>query len=880
MNLGDRLDGKFVLVSRLGAGRFSEVFRGTTLGAHSQPVAIKILKDPMDDALTREVFEREVESLRSLRHENIVEFLGSGQTPDARPYLATEFCDKSIAPLGRWDSSLAVEFVEALLLALQQAHGDGIVHRDLKPQHLLRKDPDGPIKVIDFGISSIRRRLPTGVTLAGHFTPGYACADQMAGRPSRPQFDLYAVAACSLWFLAGRAPDSEIGLATQLKDLSGVPKAFREFLKSLTNVDDQTLTAGTALRRLHEISANWRATEEHRLILTHDLLRSLSLHWDLNGDVVAACTRVSEDLSPVHGVYPYLAAAKGASDRVAFQGYSYRLMGRNYLWRMTVHQSGRAFTVSSFEGLSPDELDAHRQTGIEMPIDWFVTPPAQVDSSFRPVEAVCCQLIDFEARKADEWESTRSRIEMVEGWENVFRLQRQLLANPASLTDYTDFEEDGDLLRVKVTLGAVQPNLWRPEEPLSMTSSESSEPVSVGRFAGRAHDRVLVRRDDNRAIRELAHRGRIGPDRGLAYAALRRQQDALFVVRKGTAVNPLLSEVLCGLREPEVPDPSHVTDWVQSALDPAKQKAVELALGTNDVVLIQGPPGTGKTVAIAELVLQILKREPQSKILLVSQSNVALDQALEKIAGADADVLMTRIARDEDKVSDYARPWILRHKTLEWRERVLAKSKSYLDSLIPDASQNLSVSSARQLLADLVGLQTRTKALAATRMPILGMIAAEQRRGEDRLDSETREELALVDEELQKCREDREVALDLLKEFFDSRHVVVEGEPESWSIALDGIGAAEALRPESRLAALWDEWRRQFGRGLPYEAALARRARVLAGTCLGSAWHPSVSRGEFDWVICDESGRATSPELMVPLVRARRAVLVYRNHKI
>jgi hypothetical protein len=165
-------------------------------------------------------------------------------------------------------------------------------------------------------------------------------------------------------------------------------------------------------------------------------------------------------------------------------------------------------------------------------------------------------------------------------------------------------------------------------------------------------------------------------------------------------------------------------------------------------------------------------------------------------------------------------------------------------------------------------------------MPILGRLSGEARRGDGGQPSDARDELELLDEELAERRETRDIATELLREFFESHGVVIEGPPDTWGERLQAIGAAQALNPRSGLAGLWDEWRRQFGRGLPYEAALARRSRILAGTCLGAASHLAVSRGEFDWVIVDESGRATSPEILVPLLRGKRAVLVGDHHQL
>ena len=49
---------------------------------------------------------------------------------------------------------------------------------------------------------------------------------------------------------------------------------------------------------------------------------------------------------------------------------------------------------------------------------------------------------------------------------------------------------------------------------------------------------------------------------------------------------------------------------------------------------------------------------------------------------------------------------------------------------------------------------------------------------------------------------------------------------------------------------------------------------MVGATCIGVAAKGEVSELEFDWVIVDEAGRAIAPELLVPIVRGRKIVLV------
>src|SRR5690606_32184120 len=99
--------------------------------------------------------------------------------------------------------------------------------------------------------------------------------------------------------------------------------------------------------------------------------------------------------------------------------------------------------------------------------------------------------------------------------------------------------------------------------------------------------------------------------------------------------------------------------------DQQKQlEAVAKTLLAKDLALIQGPPGTGKTTVIAEIIWQTLLREPKAKLLITSQTNLAVDNALERIKGKKI-VRPIRVGNiekfeDEGKVysNDRIKSWI------------------------------------------------------------------------------------------------------------------------------------------------------------------------------------------------------------------------------
>lgn len=876
--------GDYIVSKQLGSGRFSSVFAGISLDGQERRVAIKLLTDRMDNPTFKATFDVEVMALKTLSHENIVSILDSGTTDDGFPYLITEICDAPLQAIGKWDKS-AVELAKTLLSAIQQAHAFGVIHRDIKRHHILYVDSARTIgpKIVDFGIAKIRKNIGSGVTLASYYTPGYACDDQIAGKDAKPCFDLYAVAACMVWYLTSRDPAPEEPLAAQISRLdSSIPEQFRNFLAVLARTDNTALTAGAALRTLEELSAKWVDAPPCYLEVHSDTIKDLATALGISQDnVVGVLQAIEDDLEAVNNRFPVLAVQEKRTDPVAALSYNYRLIGSDYIWRLAPRPAGRSFVLTRFEKPSPIDLEGQRLSGVEIPLLWTVkryTEGAPVDGT--PILPICEMVVKAEVVRQKEKAKSESRVKLVETWENVFQLQRWVLGAPDRAVTYRGWIARDELIQVTLTSGQTVPAAWTAGQRLAMTRMDGGV-ASAGILVRVAEDNLTLTPTLATKLENIAPVGEVREDRGLEYAALDRQQKALAAIRQGRACNPDLPDIICGTREPLPGTEVVVPDWYHPSLDQPKRNAVTKALGCQDILLIQGPPGTGKTVAIAELVLQILRREAKSRILLVSQSHVAVDQAIERITKVDPKVSLVRLGRNEDKVAPGVKPWQLQGRVDVWRSEVLKRSREYLAGLGLDPAAAARVSSIQDLLSEIEMYDKKIKEWTSARMAPLSSLSRLTRRpesgnGDDRNDEEdVRAEIELIDEELRSLREDRKAAVDLAQESFALHGISVEGEPSSWKEHVALFGAASSLGPEQLdLVGLWDSWRRQFGRGLPYQAALAKRSRVLCGTCLGTAAHPAVDRGEFGWVIVDEAGRATPPELLVPLVRGKRAILV------
>lgn len=94
--------------------------------------------------------------------------------------------------------------------------------------------------------------------------------------------------------------------------------------------------------------------------------------------------------------------------------------------------------------------------------------------------------------------------------------------------------------------------------------------------------------------------------------------------------------------------------------------AVKRAVGNQSILLIQGPPGTGKTTVITEIVRQLVAEK--KKVLVTSQTHVAVDNVLEKIK-EDREISIVRIGFHE-AVSDFSKEHLIDFSLARFKEKI------------------------------------------------------------------------------------------------------------------------------------------------------------------------------------------------------------------
>ncbi len=246
--------GPYRIGRRIGRGGMGTVYHGTNVES-GQPAAIKVLSARLAiEEGFRERFETEIETLKKLKHPNIVRLYGFGEEAGYLYYVmelveGTNVEDELQAGR-RFNWREATHLGIKLAKALKHAHDHGVIHRDIKPANLLLTQNDD-IKLADFGIARLfgNTRLTSDGGLIG--TAEYMAPEQADGRPVTFHCDLYSLGGVLFAMLAGRPPFRGGSLPELLqyhrvckpprvsRFAAEVPEEFEELIMQLLAKDPQ-----------------------------------------------------------------------------------------------------------------------------------------------------------------------------------------------------------------------------------------------------------------------------------------------------------------------------------------------------------------------------------------------------------------------------------------------------------------------------------------------------------------------------------------------------------------------------------------------------------------------------------------------------------------
>lgn len=885
--VGDLVEDKYrVLELMQSNGGMSNIYRAQ----HEISGAFYAIKTPKNVGLSGDEllpFQREIEALTALSHQNIIALEDVGRNSDGSPSLVLKWhkCDlvNRITESGRMDWKRFYEcYGRPILEGLRHAHTRRFSHRDLKPHNILLDEFDHP-KIIDFGLARSIDKPQIGPTLKFAGSQPYTPPETDDGYlPERR--DVYSWAAISVSCLTGKIYQDLPALQAGLRALreGEVPKAELEKALSV-NRDDRHETAFALLAQTDQfhtdalerakpkvtIYVSWspscldHARAEQPNLQTEDSIKAFVV-----GDINIECAATLDET----GVTPILSLV-GATVRLNC------LLDTKYQDRFFI---SRVY----FDSLSVSQMRREsmpKLTGISL---HFGNPPIGVNSAQQVRSLFTCIQMAEEQRQrvCDE----RSRYKWFDCWNTFLRekdqfhksKQRKLRAqriqpvdeNQFVATISDEFSSDDVGGSVVIQLASGRPLIFEVDRIVA-------DQLFLRLVAGVPH---LVPRKN--AILE----GNYEAER----QAISRQRNAVEEIRQERAVNPRLLQLICDPSSAAAPELAGL-NASSTNLSEDKLAILDAALGVQSIHVVKGPPGTGKTTLIAELISIYLQRYPDRRILLSSQTHVALDHVIaklqENLLGDEIVRVVSTSATSAMKVQPTVRELTLDRKALKWAEAAEVRARKFIQNFAAAIGiDNQEIEAAilgehllnskrrlAQLHTDLQALSTEEKRIDNEREKTLNDT------GRSEQDQVLIKTTTLVDRRYRVKQECDSVISRISRLENDLRAcgpygaTIVDADEamaHEW-ISVLGSSAAKGSQLQS-LVALQLEWFDRLGDVRCLHGAVLSESRVAAGTCIGLASTPAIYQQSYDLCIIDEASKATATETLVPMARSKSWILV------
>ncbi|RME02629.1 MAG: serine/threonine protein kinase [Planctomycetota bacterium] len=203
--------GEYTILSQIGQGGMGVVYKAKN--ANGEIVALKVIyKNPQHTYESDKRFIREIQSIRSLNHPNIVKALDFGiDTKYQYYFLAMEYVEgESLAQWlkreGRIPVIKSLEIAQSISLALDYAYKKNIIHRDIKPENILFSR-QGAVKILDFGLA--KKLDEKNITRSGEMlgTPYYVAPEITQGEKDLTvAADIYSLGITLFQMISGKVP--------------------------------------------------------------------------------------------------------------------------------------------------------------------------------------------------------------------------------------------------------------------------------------------------------------------------------------------------------------------------------------------------------------------------------------------------------------------------------------------------------------------------------------------------------------------------------------------------------------------------------------------------------------------------------------------------
>jgi serine/threonine protein kinase/tetratricopeptide (TPR) repeat protein len=207
--IGDVVNGRYLIQERVGSGASGEVFRAND-GMQGIEVAVKFLAPRKTNRDVLDAFKAEFATLTQIRHPHITRvFDFAFDEVSGSHFFTSEYVQGNdfLETVKHHDPQAVIPLFMQTLRALQHLHTANIFHFDIKPKNVLVATPpntrdlhESKVKLIDFGLASVC----SANRLVG--TPSYIAPEMILREYPDHRADLYSLGVLLYYSLTGTNP--------------------------------------------------------------------------------------------------------------------------------------------------------------------------------------------------------------------------------------------------------------------------------------------------------------------------------------------------------------------------------------------------------------------------------------------------------------------------------------------------------------------------------------------------------------------------------------------------------------------------------------------------------------------------------------------------
>jgi serine/threonine protein kinase len=205
--LGQTIKGRYYIVEKLSEDETSVAYLAEDKIVKTKKGVVRVLMNEKEEDFSSKIFAEERVSLSHINHPNIVHVLDSGELPEGKSFIVSEYIGgeslrEKLRHSGPFNPMRTARIIRQAANALGEAHENAVLHRNLKPQHIIltvNSKGTEQVRVTDFAVFD-------GFDAQNEESIKYLSPEQIEGSLANFASDIYSLAVIAYQMLTGRMP--------------------------------------------------------------------------------------------------------------------------------------------------------------------------------------------------------------------------------------------------------------------------------------------------------------------------------------------------------------------------------------------------------------------------------------------------------------------------------------------------------------------------------------------------------------------------------------------------------------------------------------------------------------------------------------------------